>query len=541
MASDNAHVSSDALHELNGNLTSLSETLQDIAEMMNTDMYQVGEEWRDQQYDDFMEGFKPHIKECEDISKRYSEWCTKVLSHTIEKVEAIESVNMNSGAGSPQSSSATPDGTTSGSTDNANGVTGSGNEFGPDGGDDRAPSTGDTGTNNNSNELSGIGGSTPKAIGIAGTAGAFSVGAGVAAASATDALGIDSTNRMEGKPVSGYKDTDFESQISEMSKEELRGMEIMYQNYSDLAGISAYSYHDGAVIPEGWEDLGQKDPKIQTIIDDVSRQGGKSSGLKFSVLKKTGEEKFVVAFAGTDFPTDKTNLNQLNEFIKDGRADYQGTFSPNEKQIKLANDAVTRLCRKGGIPLEKLEFTGHSLGGRLAAEASVHFGRPATTFNAAGVDENTRKDYENLCSHSKGRYLGVRNVVSEHDILTNAQTFGSGVKNEYIAALPKEKISVLHDTISGTLSSPTGKIAKRALDMAGPLGTGTSRVIDGVDTTVSWVNRFNKYYNRDYRALGGTLVLPDGKSGISGDAHKILFVKGLIDDRHQIIKNRIGQ
>jgi hypothetical protein len=189
--------------------------------------------------------------------------------------------------------------------------------------------------------------------------------------------------------------------------------------------------------------------------------------------------------------------------------------------------------------LEKLEFTGHSLGGRLAAEASVHFGRPATTFNAAGVNENTRKDYEYLSSHSKSRYLGVRNVAAESDILTNAQTFASGVKNEYIAALPKTPISVLHNTISGTLSSPMGKMAKNALKMAGPLGSTTNRAIDVANTTVSWMDKFNKYYNRDYRALGGTLILPDGKGIISSDAHKILFLKELIDNRHHIIKKRL--
>lgn len=337
-----------------------------------------------------------------------------------------------------------------------------------------------------------------------------------------------------------FLDADFEARISDMSQDSLDYLNQTYQDYSDLSGIAGYSYQDGIPLPNGWEDLGQQDPAIQRIIDDVGIKGGNSSGLKFSVLKKAGEDKYVVAFAGTDFPIKWTELYQDKEFLKDARADVQGMFSQDEEQIKLAKAAVQRLCKEGGIPLENMEFTGHSLGGRLAAEMSVQYARPATTFNAAGVSEETRKQYEYLLAHSKNHYTGVRNVVAEHDFLTNFQSMGSGAKNEYIAALPKEEIKIIHETISGTLSSTEGKVAKKALDVAGPLGTGASRVIDGVDTAFTWADRFNEYYNRDYRALGGKVVLPDGKNGISGEAHGINFVSELLNRRHNAIENRLN-
>lgn len=336
-----------------------------------------------------------------------------------------------------------------------------------------------------------------------------------------------------------FLDADFEARISDMSEESLEYLNQTYQDYSDLSGIAGYSYRDEVPLPDGWEDLGQHDPNIQRIIDDIGLKGGDSSGLKFSVLKKAGEDKYVVAFAGTDFPKEWTDLYQDKVFVKDARADVQGMFSQDEEQIKLARKAVQRLCKEGGIPLENMEFTGHSLGGRLAAEMSVQYARPATTFNAAGVSEETRKQYEYLMAHTKNHYTGVRNVVTEHDFLTNLQSMGSGAKNPYIAAIPKEEIKIVHETISGTLSSTEGKAAKQLLDVAGPLGVGTGRVIDGVDKTFEWANRFNEYYNRDYRALGGTVVLADGKSGISGEAHGINLVKNLLDQRKLAIAHRL--
>lgn len=332
-------------------------------------------------------------------------------------------------------------------------------------------------------------------LGVTGAAGAGAAGAGAAGAGAAKSHIPDNpiTEEPNPKGENTFRDTDFEDSISDMDEEDLRYMEYTYKDYGDLAGIADYSYRDGAPCPVGWEDLGQQDPNIQRIIDDIGNNGGDSSGLKFSVLKKAGEDRYVISFAGTDFPKDWMNLSQDKEILKDGWTDVHGMFSPDEKQIQMAKDAVQRLCKEGGIPSEKMEFTGHSLGGRLAAEMSVQYERPATTFNAAGVSEPTRTRYESMVAHSRN-YLGVRNVVTEHDFLTKSQSGLSwGKKNPYIAVIPNKL-------------NPSGVI-----------------------------------FNRDYRALGGTLVLADGKSGISGEAHRIGFVKNLLDQRHKAIMNRLGE
>ena len=78
-------VGSEGLTELKNDLTNLSKALHELYELMNADMRQVGEAWRDGKYEEFVSGYKPRIEKCEEISVRYSDWCTKVLEPAIEE------------------------------------------------------------------------------------------------------------------------------------------------------------------------------------------------------------------------------------------------------------------------------------------------------------------------------------------------------------------------------------------------------------------------------------------------------------------------
>ena len=75
MPSNDSRVSSAALIELKTDLTHLSESLHEIYDLMNADMSQVGEYWKDPKYAEFVSGYQPQIAKCEEISERYSEWC----------------------------------------------------------------------------------------------------------------------------------------------------------------------------------------------------------------------------------------------------------------------------------------------------------------------------------------------------------------------------------------------------------------------------------------------------------------------------------
>ena len=94
MASDYLEVGSQGLTELKGNLTNLSKALHELYELMNTDMRQVGEAWRDGKYQEFVDGYRPQINKCEEISQRYAEWCKKVLEPAIEECIEIEKTDV---------------------------------------------------------------------------------------------------------------------------------------------------------------------------------------------------------------------------------------------------------------------------------------------------------------------------------------------------------------------------------------------------------------------------------------------------------------
>ena len=97
----NAVTSSPALTELKKDLIRLSTTLHDIYDLMHSDMSQVGQVWQDGKYQEFVEGFKPQIDKCEEISKRYKEWCVRVLDPTIENVIAVERTDVVGGGANP--------------------------------------------------------------------------------------------------------------------------------------------------------------------------------------------------------------------------------------------------------------------------------------------------------------------------------------------------------------------------------------------------------------------------------------------------------
>jgi len=105
MASSYLEVGSAALTELKTDLIKLSASLHEIYDLMNADMTQVGEAWRDGKYEEFISGYKPQINKCEEISQRYTEWCHRVLEPAIEEAIEIETTDVGGDGGSVVSSS----------------------------------------------------------------------------------------------------------------------------------------------------------------------------------------------------------------------------------------------------------------------------------------------------------------------------------------------------------------------------------------------------------------------------------------------------
>ena len=112
----------------------------------------------------------------------------------------------------------------------------------------------------------------------------------------------------------------------------------------------------------------------------------------------------VLVFAGTDkssWVNWKANLRQALGF-------KAGQYT---QAIKFAQKVVNRLGQG------TIRFTGHSLGGGLASAAAIVTGRPATTFNAAGLHSNTVGGRNALAS---GAGL-IRAYHSSFDVLSIVQ------------------------------------------------------------------------------------------------------------------------
>lgn len=124
-------------------------------------------------------------------------------------------------------------------------------------------------------------------------------------------------------------------------------------------------------------------------------------------LEKTHE--IVVAYRGTD-------QKHLNDWEQNAQNAAGLKTSQGEQAIALAQQVVAQYG-----PSYDVSFTGHSLGGSLASLASIATGRPATTFNAAGVGQGNY-DAAIQAGHGAGAAeTQITNYHTTYDILSNEQ------------------------------------------------------------------------------------------------------------------------
>ncbi len=96
----------------------------------------------------------------------------------------------------------------------------------------------------------------------------------------------------------------------------------------------------------------------------------RNTGFFARLWLRNGER--VLAFAGTAEP-----------FLLDWKANIQHGLFGNTAQYRQAVDTAEQAQQEYG-PIDR--FVGHSLGGGLASAVALIFNKPATTFNAAGVN-----------------------------------------------------------------------------------------------------------------------------------------------------------
>lgn len=138
--------------------------------------------------------------------------------------------------------------------------------------------------------------------------------------------------------------------------------------FRDLANAA----YDGAPVPRGYTQLSKEELLKLGIgpkdLDDAS------SGFHATVMRDSAGN-IVVSYRGTE------DLFSLGA-SPDRDTDVAGAVALTRQTELAVRLALTVKYQVGG---DHVVFTGHSLGGRLAAASSMVTSAPAVTFNAAGV------------------------------------------------------------------------------------------------------------------------------------------------------------
>ena len=140
----------------------------------------------------------------------------------------------------------------------------------------------------------------------------------------------------------------------------------------EAARISAHVYGTEKVTLTGGWHLS----KYNKTISGITLRDEKS-GFKSAIYERTykGKTEYVYATAGTDFTEMNDWKNNIKQII--GKSEQYDISMRNAEKISQV------------IGNSELTFTGHSLGGGLAAANAYKTGRSAMTFNAAWVSPFT--------------------------------------------------------------------------------------------------------------------------------------------------------
>lgn len=183
-----------------------------------------------------------------------------------------------------------------------------------------------------------------------------------------------------------------------------RALAALIEDNYDRAAERRGGPAPGNTLPRGWQRM--EDDEVRAAGIDPSLLQDRKSGFDASFYRGA-DGTVALVYAGTDEGRDwKHNFGQGLGF-KDAQYD---------QAINLAREA--KLAFGGNLVL-----TGQSLGGGLAAAASMVNEVPAVTFNAAGVHDRTieRFGVDAAVAKREANEGLVRHYVVDNDILTHLQ------------------------------------------------------------------------------------------------------------------------
>ncbi|MEA3643449.1 MAG: Mbeg1-like protein [Lamprobacter sp.] len=129
-------------------------------------------------------------------------------------------------------------------------------------------------------------------------------------------------------------------------------------------------------LPQGWSRATDDDLRDLGLTDAKGRRLTEIPDSDFRAdVFKGPDGKYVVAFKGTTF----TSLEDWKNNVQ------QGTGNPAQYYTR----AMEIADQVNANQPDNVEYVGHSLGGGLASAAAAMYDSPSTTFNAAGLNDQT--------------------------------------------------------------------------------------------------------------------------------------------------------
>jgi hypothetical protein len=257
---------------------------------------------------------------------------------------------------------------------------------------------------------------------------------------------------------------------------------------ADKAILANHTYGEDSTIPERYEKIDPNTPagrrELRQLGVSKSMLEPNESPFKAEVFKVRGSSppEYVVAYRGTAGGADwKENLKQGVGLKSDSY----------ERAMRLGQRMNTST---GG----NVSFTGHSLGGGLASAAATVTGRPATTFNAAGLNADTVRNYPPTSLNVDAYYVPgevLSGVQDNRKILLSGLSKGAGAIHPVLGW--GVKLAVLQGDIRGAPILPPAYGTRHALPVAPPVGKTWIQRHNPVDKHgMDWVSNGIKTHQR---------------------------------------------